>query len=141
MSDVVLDGDAQVTVLCENLNVLGHDVLIDAAARRSSNGPRFRRALVHDEGDGLTVNFGNDYPGGVTLNGVASVTPLAQPHLPGPQRKPDLVVHGGITYEVEGVAGIHGGISTITVSVDGELAKLGLMISGLTERVAKLEEQ
>ncbi len=139
MSDVVLDGDAQVTVVCENLNVLGHDLLLDSDARRSPGGPRFRRALVHDQGDGLTVNFGNDYPGGVALNGVSSITPLATPHVPGLRRKPDLVVHGGITYEVEGLALVHGGPSTVTVSVEQEFARLGSLISELTARVAELE--
>lgn len=28
-----------------------------------------RRALMHDTGDGLTVNVGGDYPGGVTIRG------------------------------------------------------------------------
>lgn len=138
MSDVVLE-DTQVTVVCENLNVLGHDVLIDASARRRPDGPRFRRALVHDEGDGLTVNFGHDYPGGVTLNGVTSVTPLPARHVPGLRHLPDLVVHGGITYEVEGVALVHGGSTTVTVSVDAELARLSTLISELTARVATLE--
>jgi hypothetical protein len=139
MSDVVLDGDAQVTVLCENLNVQGHDLLLDAPARRRAGGPQFRRALVHDGGDGLTVNFGNDYPGGVSLNGVAGITPLGQPHVPGLRRKPDLVVHGGITYEVEGLALVGGGAPTITVSVDEEFGKLNQLIADLTARVAKLE--
>ena len=138
MSDVMLE-DTQVTVTCENLNVQGHDVLIDASTRRRPEGPRFRRALVHDEGDGLTVNFGNDYPGGVTLNGVASITPLAGPHVRGLPHKPDLVVHGGITYEVEGVALVHGGPTTVTVSVDAELGKLASAIRELSARVAQLE--
>jgi hypothetical protein len=139
MSDVVLDGDAQVTVVCENLNVLGHDLLLDSSARRRPGGPQFRRALVHDGGDGLTVNFGNDYPGGVSLLGVSGITPLAQPHVPGLRRKPDLVVHGGITYEVEGVQLVGGGGATITVSVEEEFGKLGALIADLTARVTKLE--
>jgi hypothetical protein len=32
-----------------------------------------RRALVHDFNDGLTMNWGQDYPGGVTINGVVNV--------------------------------------------------------------------
>ena len=139
MSDVVLDGDAQVTVLCENLNVQGHDLLLDASDRRRPGGPQFRRALVHDGGDGLTVNFGNDYPGGVSLNGVAGITPLPQPHVPGLRKKPDLVVHGGITYEVEGFALVSGGDPTVTVSVEEEFDKLSSLITELTARVAKLE--
>jgi hypothetical protein len=42
------------------------DLMLDSAARRSGGGPH-RRALVHDFGDGLTINFKGDYPGGVTI--------------------------------------------------------------------------
>lgn len=139
MSDVILDGDSQVTVLCDNLNVQGHDLLLDASARRRPGSPRFRRALVHDEGDGLTVNFAGDYPGGVTLNGVTSITPLASRTVSALHKKADLVVHGGITYEVEGIALIGAGPQTVTVSVDEEFAKLQTLVSELTARVAKLE--
>ena len=44
------------------------DVMVDSPARRSDGGGRFRRALVHDFDDGLTINFAGDYPGGVTIN-------------------------------------------------------------------------
>jgi hypothetical protein len=74
MSDIVLDENSeQVTVLCSNLNVQGHDFLLASPERRKPNGPRFRRALVHDQNDGLTFNFGNDYPGGVTISGVRAL--------------------------------------------------------------------
>jgi hypothetical protein len=43
------------------------DFMLDAPGRNASGG--HRRALVHDSGDGLTVNFNGDYPGGVTLAG------------------------------------------------------------------------
>ena len=42
------------------------DVMIDNPARRSGQGG-WRRALVHDFQDGLSVNFAGDYPGGVTI--------------------------------------------------------------------------
>src|SRR5690242_15564850 len=74
MSDIVFDQFGQVVVLCNNLNVQGHDFLLDAAERRKANGPQFRRALVHDQNDGLTINFASDYPGGVTINGLLNVT-------------------------------------------------------------------
>jgi hypothetical protein len=44
------------------------DFLLDAPSRHTGR-PGFRRALVHDFNDGLTVNFAGDYPGGVTING------------------------------------------------------------------------
>jgi hypothetical protein len=74
MSDIVFDTSEQVTVLCNNLNVQGHDFVLDSAQRRRANGPRLRRALVHDQTDGLTLNFGSDYPGGVTINGLLNIT-------------------------------------------------------------------
>ena len=74
MSDIVFDVSEQVTVLCENLKVQGHDLLLDSPARRKAgSSPPFRRALVHDQNDGLTVNFANDYPGGVTIGNVRSL--------------------------------------------------------------------
>jgi hypothetical protein len=35
----------------------------------------YRRALVHDETDGLTINFSDDYPGGLSLSGVVRIMP------------------------------------------------------------------
>ncbi len=69
MSDILLDNTEQIAILCDNLKVQGHDFLLDSPARRT-NHLGFRRALVHDGNDGLTFNFGNDYPGGVTITGV-----------------------------------------------------------------------
>lgn len=43
------------------------DLMLDSASRRKTNSPH-RRALVHDFDDGLTVNWDNDYPGGVSVN-------------------------------------------------------------------------
>jgi hypothetical protein len=70
MSDIVFNTRDEIEVLCSNLNVRGTDFVIDSPVRRKPNGPRLRRALVHDESDGLSINFGNDYPGGVTMGGV-----------------------------------------------------------------------
>jgi hypothetical protein len=39
---------------------------LDSPGRRLRPGGS-RRALVHDEGDGLTINHSGDYPGGVTI--------------------------------------------------------------------------
>ena len=67
MSDIVLDGD---TVFVDGhwTHVRTWDLMLDAADRRRS-GEGSRRALVHDFGDGLTINFRSDYPGGVTIEG------------------------------------------------------------------------
>jgi hypothetical protein len=74
MSDIVFGTNEQVTVLCDNLLVQGHDLLLDSPARRKPGSPSpFRRALVHHQNDGLTFNFANDYPGGVTIGSVRSL--------------------------------------------------------------------
>jgi hypothetical protein len=114
----------------------GSDFMLDAAARRHGGGP-FRRALVHDESDGLTINFAGDYPGGVTLVGVSAVYPKAEA---GQSRfnVPTLVVHGGISYEAQGVS-LDGSAHTVTVGLDDELNKLQAQITALTARVAALE--
>jgi hypothetical protein len=50
------------------------DLCLDSPDRRNPAYPTpYRRALVHDPNDGLTLNWGQDYPGGVTINGVVSV--------------------------------------------------------------------
>ncbi|MEU6722345.1 hypothetical protein ABZ917_01380 [Nonomuraea wenchangensis] len=69
-TDIRLDDhDEQwVTVDANVLNIAGSDLILDSAARRS-NQRGFRRALVHSGDDGLIVNFNNDYPNGVTING------------------------------------------------------------------------
>ena len=106
------------------------DFMIDSPNRRKGGGP-FRRALVHTEGDGLSVNFANDYPGGVTLNGVTEITP----------HQPNLVIHGGLSYEVKGITSKKHGSVKITINVDEEFNKLINQINELTARVAALESQ
>lgn len=57
------------TVVIEGWTTLTYpDLKIDHAPRRTSAGG-YRRALVHDFDDGLTVNWSEDYPGGVTIRG------------------------------------------------------------------------
>ena len=68
------DGDGWVKVAAGDLNVDG------GTARRKGSPTQYKRALVHDFNDGLTVNWGNDYSGGVTINGVKTITA----HSPGP---------------------------------------------------------
>lgn len=43
------------------------DLMLDSSSRRKNNSA-YRRALVHDFDDGLTLNWDNDYPGGVSVN-------------------------------------------------------------------------
>jgi hypothetical protein len=66
MSDVRFDGE---WVLIEGTiaKATTTDLMLDSAGRRKTKTPH-RRALVHDFDDGLTVNWANDYPAGVTVN-------------------------------------------------------------------------
>jgi hypothetical protein len=69
ISDIRLDEDHEgwVTVQGDVLRAETSDFMLDCQPRRTRSG--HRRALVHDETDGLTVNFNGDYPGGVTIGG------------------------------------------------------------------------
>ena len=51
------------------VKAISSDFMLDQPSRRKGGGPH-RRALVHDQNDGLTINFSGDYPGGVTLVGL-----------------------------------------------------------------------
>lgn len=66
-ADVTLDG-VDCIVTGDFLVVQCVDIKLDAPSRRSGAGGE-RRALVHGFSDELVVNFGEDYPGGVTIRG------------------------------------------------------------------------
>ena len=137
MSDIAFGTFDQIEVTCSNLNVHGSDLTLDSPARRKPGGPRLRRALVHDESDGLTINFNGDYVGGVTLVGVTQIVPHRAPGILQALIPPTLVVRGGISYEVQGTK-IDGGNTTITVSLTDELAKLDRQVFELAQKVAAL---
>ena len=120
------------------VKAVGSDFMLDSPERHKGVNPH-RRALVHNQNDGLTVNFAGDYPGGVSLNGVAGITPHQDPgevHLT--SEIPTLVVHGDISYEVGGVK-LGGGSVRIPVSLGETLAKLDVQVSELSAKVAALE--
>ena len=67
--DVKIPNELHVANLKGNhLRCSHHDLHLDNASRRSSTAGA-RRALVHDFQDGLTINWAQDYPGGVTIRG------------------------------------------------------------------------
>lgn len=121
---------------------LGSDFMLDSADRHTGAQP-FRRALVHDQNDSLTVNFAGDYPNGVNLVNVAQIIPMQ-----GPGQKlanPLLVVHGGLSYEVDVLVGDKGQgadpgeVHTVTVNVDEQFNALQAEILKLTARITALE--
>lgn len=112
------------------------DFMLDSPERRNGGGP-FRRALVHNQADGLTINFNGDYPGGVGINGVTELVPLRPAGLP-VRQLPMLAVRGSISYETGGITA-QGAPTRVTVSLDGELNKLAAQIAALAARVQALE--
>ena len=74
-TDIRLDeGDGNWVVLEGRvLKATTFDFMLDSPERRLPGRRGLRRALVHDPQDGLTINWGNDYPGGVTINDVVAL--------------------------------------------------------------------
>jgi hypothetical protein len=70
--DITLEED-KVSVNSRWLHVNSWDIMLDGPGRRREEGTPYRRALVHDGEDGLTINYNMDYPGGVTLCGSVSL--------------------------------------------------------------------
>lgn len=66
--------NSDVKLLDHQVKVEAWDFCLESNDRRKKEdkNPQ-RRALVHDYEDGLTVNWGDDYPGGVTVNGVTKI--------------------------------------------------------------------
>ena len=98
----------------------GSDFMLDSPTRRSGGGP-FRRAMVHDQRDGLTINFAGDYPGGVTLVDVSA-----------------LQVRGDITFgEMPGIT-IDGTPKMVPLSLVDTIGALKSEIAELKAAVAAL---
>lgn len=70
-SDIKLDGD-RLHLEATSIHAKAADFILDSPERNKGAGGPFRRALVHDFQDGLTINWAKDYPGGVTINGVVN---------------------------------------------------------------------
>lgn len=77
-TDVQLDAEDGSVVLIDArvVKAKASDFILDFPSRRGANARGavgMRRALVHDQHDGLTINFNRDYPGGVTINDVVAL--------------------------------------------------------------------
>src|SRR4051794_24648508 len=68
-TDVKLDAVDGNWIVTESffLKHTGPDIHLDSKERRNGGSGPFRRALVHDPRDGLTINWDHDYTGGVTI--------------------------------------------------------------------------
>ena len=67
------DNSNNVTV-AGRLSIGGSDVYLDCTERRDGATGSYRRALVHNSGDVLALNFASDYTGGVTIGGNTTVS-------------------------------------------------------------------
>lgn len=103
------------------VKVLGSDFMLDQPDRRRGGGPH-RRALVHDQNDGLTINFAGDFPGGITLVDVNT-----------------LQVRGDITFGVPGASSSEHGRVLTPVSLSKTISELESQINALSSKVASLE--
>lgn len=76
-TDVLLDDHdgTWITLNAKVVSTSASAVMVDNPDHRLPDSPEYRRALAHNRDDGLTVNFGDDYPGGLTLRGVVRITP------------------------------------------------------------------
>lgn len=66
-----LENEGSLTVK-NNVDVLGTKISLNNSSVKGENDGS-RRALIHDEGDKLTVNYANDYPGGVDIQSKVKV--------------------------------------------------------------------
>lgn len=107
-TDIKLDQGDGNWVLVEGtvLKTTASDMMVDSPSRRLPGGGPFRRALVHNTQDGLTINFNGDYRGGVTVSG-------------------NLVVTGDVT--IGSVASVSGAVTTLQsqlAALEDKLAQL-----------------
>lgn len=123
-----------VTIFGNMLNVIATDILLDHPARRSSS-TGYRRALVHDFNDGLTLNYNADYPGGVMIRGDVNI--------------PRQLFARNIEFEIEDLSTIlptDPVIGTIAhprkrVDLKQVIYELQAEIAALKERLASLESR
>jgi hypothetical protein len=150
MSDVLLDdkeGD-WLTLVARVVNSTSSDLMLDCADRRKGGGA-FRRALVHDEGDALVLNYAGDYPAGVRVDGPMRLTgPL---HVSGSidgvgdvvPRAGTVAIRGSLTFEARGVLAQTDGFrpagTRVTVDVGQALDALQAQVTALSNKVQALE--
>lgn len=110
------------------------DIMLDAPTRRRGGASPYRRALVHDFNDGLTLNYAGDYPGGVTVHGALAATGAVSAggavSVAG-----DAVVAGDLSVTGELIVG---GEPLTTRYLEGQLGQAEARIASLEKTVAAL---
>lgn len=124
-TDIKLDQNGGDWLIIEGriLKATAHDFMLDSPARRRGGPSAFRRALVHDEQDGLTINFAGDYPGGVTVHGNLVVT--------GDLKVANTALNATIASLQVAVARLHGTtdrVDTLEKSVESIIQILGAVV-------------
>ena len=140
-TDVILDDEDGnwLTLSAAVIHGTASDFILASPARRSSPSG-FRRALVHDGTDGLTINFNSDYPGGVTINSVTRISPK---NPTGPinllvlRTVPELVIDGGVRFVWDHGQRISGPAKE-EVSLQSVIEDLQREVAALKDRVAAL---
>jgi hypothetical protein len=141
-TDVILDDEDGnwLTLSAAVIHGTASDFILASPARRSSPSG-FRRALVHDFEDGLTINFNSDYPGGVTINSVTRISPKEPTGGIDPVRLrtvPELVIDGGVRFVWDQSSSVRLGPATEEVSLQAVIEELRSEIDALKDRVAAL---
>ncbi|MGD9703900.1 MAG: hypothetical protein AB7Q42_10440 [Acidimicrobiia bacterium] len=75
-SDIKLSDDT-VELIGRCTRAQSWDFELNAPDRRTEQPERRRRALVHDQRDGLTINWARDYPAGVAILGPTAMDSLS----------------------------------------------------------------
>ena len=122
-SDIKLDGD---WVILEGnwTRVRTWDFMLDAPDRRQTNSG-WRRALVHDSTDGLTINYNGDYPGGVKIKGKVNVESLEGQNVSSQILKTNFLETGSArvgqyTFASSSSQGLHIGDSVTNTYIKGQ---------------------
>jgi hypothetical protein len=155
MTDVLMDAEdgSFVVVDARVLKTTAADLILDSPARHKPGTRRLRRALVHDQQDGLTINFHRDYPGGVTINdvvelnnrlgsltisGVKEISPYIKAVGAAPAGGGSLVLRGELMIEPL-TRGGDGDIPPDPVSLQQLLVEMRAHVERLARRVDELE--
>jgi hypothetical protein len=155
MTDVLMDAEDGSVVMVDArvLKTTAADLILDSPARHKANSHRLRRALVHNQQDGLTINFNRDYPGGVAINdvvdlnhrlghltitGVKEISAYIKAVGAAPANGGTLVMRGELMIEPLTQGG-DGSIPPDPVSLQRLLVDMRGEVERLTRRVAELE--
>ena len=123
-SDIKLKENGITEIDGRVLEVSCHDIIIDHKDRRGTrNKTKPRRALVHDFQDGLTLNWDNDYPGGVTINNGKIINTVLEGAI---EIKDKITAKGGLIIEKPSVLHVKG-----NTKLEGDCEGKDIRLSGL----------